>query len=496
MLELTARTTKDDLTDNKPWLYNNVVAEGGVQNTSQVGFANQSYDLRLIEMTSFGNFPDGIDIDPNTYRGYFGASGSVDEGSSFVNMLHAPVAPAASLGEWVHANLASSSLLPRVVHPFGNSRAHPLIPSNSVTRSMNGTMMDHSYLLNEALWDSYYFSSLTSYSDGILPGSRAMKEVLIGVLNGSKPALNTRLVPVTPPGDAKNLADKLETLGDVDRSRQIAKYVAINGPFNVNSVSVDAWRAVLSSLRDRTINGLKFDDTGMSLAATSYENRGETPFVRAGKPVASSNPPNFLRWAGFRALTDNQIEDLAEKIVEEIANRGREDGAPCLTLGEFVNRRLDAPGGLHALAGLLQTAIDKSNINRDSHQLDSKNLNVSSINAKRKAGVVNEAAMNGTSADGAPTMLTQGDLMAALAPIATVRGDTFKIRSYGEATTANGNTVLARAWCEAVVQRMPDYVDPSDAPEVAMDALRSSDNARFGRRFEIVSFRWLHENEL
>jgi len=97
-----------------------------------------------------------------------------------------------------------------------------------------------------------------------------------------------------------------------------------------------------------------------------------------------------------------------------------------------------------------------------------------------------------------PTVITQGDLMAALAPIATVRGDTFKIRAYGEALDATGKVVTARAWCEAVVQRVPDYVDsnPKDTPEVAFSALTSPVNRNFGRQFRIVSFKQLSEDEL
>ena len=86
--------------------------------------------------------------------------------------------------------------------------------------------------------------------------------------------------------------------------------------------------------------------------------------------------------------------------------------------------------------------------------------------------------------------------MSALSSIATVRGDTFKIRSYGEANAADGKTVLARAWCEVVVQRVPDFVDPTDVPETKIADLSSNANLKFGRRFNIVSFRWLTENEI
>jgi hypothetical protein len=505
MLEMSARTTKDELTDSKPWLYNNFVVEGAEQNTRNVGLTHQSYDLRFIPMTSFTDFPDGIAIDPRSNRGYFGPSDSVAEGSSFVNMLHVPLAPAASLGGFVSANLASGSLLPRVMHPFGNSRAHPLIPSNKVTSNAGVPMLDHSYLLNDGLWDTYYFSSFTPYggaTGGVMLESKSVGEVITGVLDGTEPALNSRMIPAVPAGDPKKAAEELVALTDIERARTTAKHVAISGSFNVNSTSVDAWRAVLSSLRDRTIHGLKLDATGAAVSKERYETTNETPLIRVSKPLAGSNPASHLRWAGFRTITDDEVKKLAENIVAEINLRGVEDSAPPLTLAEFVNRRIDGSDKVHSLAGLLQTAIDKSGINDRFHTnpdgtpRDSKKLSADSISTKRKKGVETPEVLDGWSAEGAPSMVTQGDLMAALAPIATVRGDTFKIRSYGEATSLDGKTVLARAWCEAVVQRNPDFVDPTDAAETTIAALSSISNKNFGRRFNIISFRWLDEEEL
>lgn len=492
MLEMSARPTKDDLTDNKPWLYNNVVVEGGLQDSNTIGLSNQAYDLRLIEMTSFDSFPDGISIDPDTYRGYFGASDSIDDGgSSFVTMMHVPVAPAASLGEFIHGNLVNSALLPRVVHPFGNANAHPLISSDKVAE---GQLVDHSYLLNDALWDSCFISSITSYGQGVVAQNRSLSDVLTGVLNRTRPALNSRMAPVSSVGNADALAKDIAQLDDITRARRMAAHIGVDGPFNVNSVSVDAWSAVLMALRDRTVRGLRFQNP-TTLQDHSYGNDKVTPFVRAGKPVAGPNADEFLRWAAFRTLTDGQIIDLAKEIVEEIVNRGASDKAPSMTLGEFVNRRVQSGSGLHVLTGLLQTAINNSGVNDSDHKRDSKSLNPGGIAGSRKKGVMNDNAMSGNSAEGAPTMITQGDLMAALAPIATVRGDTFKIRAYGEATTPDGGTVTARAWCEAVVQRVPGFVDPTDEAETSFDNLTNV-NKTFGRRFEMVSFRWLNQEEL
>ena len=91
-------------------------------------------------------------------------------------------------------------------------------------------------------------------------------------------------------------------------------------------------------------------------------------------------------------------------------------------------------------------------------------------------------------------------MLTAIGSQITVRADTFLIRAYGDARDPSGN-VLAKAWCEAVVQRLPDYVDPRDLPEAADGWPVSSSrlnpiNALFGRRIEIRSFRWLSSDEI
>ena len=95
---------------------------------------------------------------------------------------------------------------------------------------------------------------------------------------------------------------------------------------------------------------------------------------------------------------------------------------------------------------------------------------------------------------GIPGYLTQADVLQSLAPVITARSDTFTVRGYGEAKDSNGD-VVARAWCEAVVQRVPEFVDPTTPAESAI-ASATLVNQTFGRRFEIVSFRRLHRDEL
>jgi hypothetical protein len=85
-------------------------------------------------------------------------------------------------------------------------------------------------------------------------------------------------------------------------------------------------------------------------------------------------------------------------------------------------------------------------------------------------------------------------VLRPIAPILSARDDTFTIRAYGDARDKSGN-ITARATCEAVVRRTRDFVDPADAPDITTQP-KSAANLIFGRRYEIISFRWLNNSEI
>ena len=76
----------------------------------------------------------------------------------------------------------------------------------------------------------------------------------------------------------------------------------------------------------------------------------------------------------------------------------------------------------------------------------------------------------------------------------TTRSDTFTVRAYGESKDINGK-ILARAWCEAVVQRTPEPIAPDEQTGLNPREVRGNE-IDFGRRFRTVSFRWLASNEV
>ena len=185
------------------------------------------------------------------------------------------------------------------------------------------------------------------------------------------------------------------------------------------------------------------------------------------------------------------------KIVEEVRQRG-----PFLSMSEFVNRQIGPTGPL-SLSGALEAAIAKSEINEKQNAvfpgtfLNQVPITTEDISDPKLYNYKTPDATTGNPAAGAPGWINQGDLMRILEPAATVRGDTFVIRSYGEAQDPGGS-ITARAYAEAVVQRVPEYVDPADRPSLnaAVDPTAKPVNKTFGRRFNVVSFRWLSKNEI
>jgi hypothetical protein len=206
--------------------------------------------------------------------------------------------------------------------------------------------------------------------------------------------------------------------------------------------------------------------------------------------TADKSTDDSAAWVGSRVLTDSEIDRLAHAIVAEVRKRG-----PFLSLADFVNRRLanDETGRM----GALQAAIEAAGINnpfRADFPLDnSKSLtNYRHPDSIQDATRFEQTLKPDSKAWGLPAYFTQADLLQVLGPMLNARSDSFVIRTYGDASDATGK-VQARAWCEAIVQRCPEPIQPD---RTGLNPLQTTGRQDFGRRFIVKSFRWLRAEEV
>ncbi|MBK1832625.1 type IV pilus modification PilV family protein [Roseibacillus ishigakijimensis] len=371
-----------------------------------------------------------------------------------------------TLNEWGQ-NITPNAFYP--TFPIGNSYSPTIVPldreaydhgpNHAAGPQDTGYTYDYSYVLNKHLWDRYFFST---YDKG--PQREEPENHRLHFENNGRD-------PIEP--------------------QTIAAHMAIEGGFNVNSASPNAWKAILAAFRDQEVAGQK--------------NSGTDPMIRfddpLGPPMAESpTTDDPAAYEGYRALTDEQIETLANQIVRFSAERSSSRGRPALSLAEFINRSLEGEGqGNHEFGsyGVIQQALDHDDnsgfpIN---DAFDDTNAGFILNNHTLVSEGAMEAIANRKLSTGIPGYLMQSDILARIGSVLTARGDTFKIRAYGDSRAADG-TVRAKAYCEAVVQREIEYVDESNLPSHDDPDTLSVTNRKFGRRFALVSFRWLNENEI
>jgi hypothetical protein len=307
------------------------------------------------------------------------------------------------------------------------------------------------------------------------------------------------------------------SIGTVQMAAELSsRYLLQSGGFNINSTSVAAWRAVLSGMRFKEgeeFKGADIDNTtslstagtqkssvaiikerfnnditlGSSVSAPIFfrfpQSAQETYFWQPPSPP-SKNGRTYDTY-GFRLgvrgknlssdsvdntvtaqnLTTDQIEALATEIVSQIRQRAVSKG-PFRNLHEFLNPLSGANDGTPSL---LESAIATVGLNPPAVQpLDT----VASFNDFGFSSLT----------------LTQADILGALAPYLRARSDTFIVRGYGEALNPVTNEVAGKAWLEATVQRFPEVVDTAD--DIAKPT------GPFGRRFKIISFRWLSPSDI
>jgi len=443
-------------------------------------------------------------------------------------VLFSPPAELVSLGQLQHADLTGDDIYVSVGHQpgnaVGNSYASPFVPRANTVRSRTDfnitgfttvssattNYYDIAYLLNASLWDTYFLSTIPE--------------------SGSPVPRNPAMVKLDPDNQSSALRDANEAAG----------HLLVNGSHNVNCTDKDAWKALLASSKH-----LKHP------AASS--SGSEAIFPRSLEQLADAvNPPsgrNEDSFAGFRKLNDTELDALATELSKQVRLRG-----PFVSLSQFVNRALVSLTQANVTtpqvlgrSGALQAAIDISGINISPDGAKNAfsgitNLTYEKVNLQADGGRLpradlvgnkatelpssgtdgmwppvshdkNPGAVAGILADkdmltqprfrseqgfrstGIPGWLTQADVLQVIGPVLSARSDTFRIRAYGESLDPETGEPVARAWCEAIVQRMPEYVDGTNKMTERPSNLTPV-NAKFGRRFQTVSFKWLSPDEI
>jgi hypothetical protein len=202
------------------------------------------------------------------------------------------------------------------------------------------TTIDHSYYLNNSLMDGFLLTGGKSENDyteekNSLIGQRfrpylwdASNDQVANLSQGLDISGNHRLIGYFRNNtwedsqtsySAKSKEKGFSKTDDSEyRFQSVAGDLLLDGAFNINSTSVDAWIAQLSSLR------------GLAVQNANVKS-SETPVIRFLKePDQDEND-----WNKLRVLSDAEIEALAIALVKQVKLRG-----PFLSYADFVNRRL------------------------------------------------------------------------------------------------------------------------------------------------------------
>lgn len=446
-----------------------------------------------------------IESQNNGLNAYWGSSNTAS-GQLRASPLVLPVIPPTSIGQLQSANLATLGTMPALA--VGNSFATPYLQRDQIVgtfanyKGSQRLYHDLSYHLNDVLWDNYYFSSYSvpyninadNFDPVSTPPGLSFDAAFdpdfsnATLVTGSLPNPRMKLLL----GDSEDLNtvkakifnDNGRVLPDgVERS---AENLLVEGAFNVNSTSVEAWAAVLAAGRGNSVHrSLSSTPDTLSVSDTAL-SRSALPSQGAFDGDTASDEA----WSGYRTLSDTQIRTLAQSIVDESKARVQNRGFPFTSLSEFVNRQLSNDD--FGLAGLLQAAIDRSNLNSD---FETASADFSSFPHPTN---ITKASGNRAVAMGAAAHINQADILQGIGSFVQVRSDTFRVRSYGDVRNPITGKVISQVWCEAVVQRIPSPVYPNGSDAATDPKYWDPDPNQpdFGRRFEVIYIRFLDEDSV
>jgi hypothetical protein len=473
-------------------------------NLSEAEFDLLPFEIQIQPLNSWKN--RNLEVSTNG-NGYYGGGMNAEYGTNFVTTHSVPREPLYSLGALQHAFANGFSslnpptgyaivnarypMLPQVSHPIGNSTAPAVIPANRTQGTLAGgprILADHSYLANNALWDDWFFSGIAPQTTNGFAKSRTQATVAKDFFKEESPLPVVRYRADTRGKKVDDLLSSLfsGTTPSNEATSLIASLLRVDGMFNVNSTSVEAWKALLGGLKKRPVM-TRSRDGAESLGTTKDETPVPSLFAPQDELTdgdGSVDVKDSSQWVGRRTLSDEELDELARAIVRQVRKRG-----PFLSLADFVNRRVGNDKDL-ARAGAIQCALEDKDVSINR----AWNEGERSVPSTASGRMPFPEAEKGPAANGIPGIVKQADLLTPIAPLLSARSDSFIIRSYGDAVDADGK-VIARAWCEAVVERDKEFIDPADKPETLTGSLRQM-NRDFGRRYKVQSFRWLNPGEV
>jgi hypothetical protein len=501
--------------------YRHMYSKGLLQTNPLSGYSDASghpinalYDFAFQEMNGWnGTSSVYPQWESATGSSYIVSGLAPNDGLTRCVMVELPTRPLQSLPELQHLDARSNNEQP----PFqfniiGNGSAQPLFLPDQVSTGAKSN--DDAYLLNHLLFDDWFCSSIAPevaefgssirrtadqvYRDHLTQEQPLPNRLYLPAPGASSPSLDVAVAEAAVSGARSGVKDAKTGKYPFE---SIASKLLVNGMFNINSVSLEAWQAMLRQSRDAQVPYLASDGS-TKLGAKSSFSYPRTSIAgdqgsNSGSKESNSLFPDAAEFAGNRVLTDEQIDALANEIVSEIKKRG-----PFLSLSEFVNRQLSTNKDL-AIASTIQKSLDNlaklgSSTKNPFARIQAVATEIKELPPGNPSYQFPEAAL-GSSAFGVPGWVRQADILRPLAPILSARDDTFTIRAYGDSRKNDAaNTIVAKAWCEVTVTRQADYVDPSDPAAVTAHSalMKSAANQRFGRRYQITSFRWLTETEL
>lgn len=466
---------------------------------------NAPYDFAFREVQGWNDTLSIPQWDASSTSSFIVSGLNANDGLTRCVMAELPTRPIQSIADLVHFDARNNNPIP----PFqfnliGNASAHPLFgPTQTAVSSSynNGMCNDDAYMLNHLLFDDWFVSSIApDLRDFGRSEERRLAKVYEDHLTQDKRLPNARYRPAPGAASPSPQAAQTRDVAPTNSYQSIASKLEVEGMFNVNSVSVSGWKALLRHSNDTKVPFLTQSGATSAGSASSFSYPRTSIAGDTGSDSGSKNSGLFsgaAEFAGHRVLTEEQIDALAEEIVLEVRKRG-----PFLSLSEFVNRQLVGDKS-RALAGTIQQALDNlaatgSSPKNPFRVLQEKSVRITGPPPGTTDYKFPEAAL-GWSAFGVPGWVRQADILRPLAPILSARDDTFTIRGYGDARDpANTDKVLARAWCEVRVRRIADYIDTRDEAKVApySSLMKQPVNRLFGRRYQVESFRWLNPEEV